>query len=286
MITSVQLALSFAAVQPAGATVDPPPETKSLLDHILSGGPIGYTIIGLSFVLVGLIIFHLIQIRESKLAPGDVVSELDGLLETGDVKGALAYCRNPANDCFLTRMFASALARCSRSPFGFLELRSALEEAGQEQVARLYRAVDAIGLIAAVAPMLGLLGTVVGMVSAFETISTRAGLPGPTSSLGASPSPSSPPCSGSSWRSPRPPSSRSCETGSIRWPVPSPISPRTSPPTSNPLRRTKPPPSPARRPAVPRPALLTQPRSRERRHHELHAPIQQAQARLRHDAHD
>ena len=175
MTTSVQLALSFAAVQPAGAAAEPPPETKSLLDHILSGGPIGYTIIGLSFVLVGLIIFHLIQIRESKLAPGDVVSELDGLLESGDVKGALAYCRNPANDCFLTRMFASALARCSRSPFGFLELRSALEEAGQEQVARLYRAVDAIGLIAAVAPMLGLLGTVVGMVSAFETISTTEG---------------------------------------------------------------------------------------------------------------
>lgn len=171
MSTLVQIPLTLGLFQ----TPDAPVETKSLLDHIMSGGPIGFTIIMLSFVLVGLIIFHLIQIRSSKMAPPEIAAELDAMLGSGDVKGALAYCQAPANDCFLTRMFGSALTRCSRSPFGFLELRSALEEAGQEQVSRLYRAVEGIGLIAAVAPMLGLLGTVVGMVAAFETISTTEG---------------------------------------------------------------------------------------------------------------
>lgn len=171
MSTLAQIPLTLGLFQ----VPDAPVETKSLLDHILSGGPIGFTIIMLSFVLVGLIIFHLIQIRSSKMAPPEIAAELDSMLGSGDVKGALAYCQAPGNDCFLTRMFGSALTRCSRSPFGFLELRSALEEAGQEQVARLYRAVEGIGLIAAVAPMLGLLGTVVGMVSAFETISATEG---------------------------------------------------------------------------------------------------------------
>ena len=69
--------------------------------------------------------------------------------------------------------------RCARSPFGFLELKTALQEAGQQQVARLYRSTDGIGLIASVAPMLGLLGTVVGMVGAFDTISTTEGFAKP-----------------------------------------------------------------------------------------------------------
>ena len=66
-----------------------------------------------------------------------------------------------------------------RSPFGALELKGALEEAGQEQVARLYRSTDGLGLIAAIAPMLGLLGTVVGMVGAFDTLSAAEGFARP-----------------------------------------------------------------------------------------------------------
>ncbi|MEM7756462.1 MAG: MotA/TolQ/ExbB proton channel family protein, partial [Planctomycetota bacterium] len=46
---------------------------------------------------------------------------------------------------------------------------------GQQQVARLYRMTDVIGLIAGIAPMLGLLGTVVGMVGAFDTIAVTEG---------------------------------------------------------------------------------------------------------------
>ncbi|VAX38857.1 MotA/TolQ/ExbB proton channel family protein, partial [hydrothermal vent metagenome] len=68
---------------------------------------------------------------------------------------------------------------CSRSPFGLLELRTALEEAGQQEVARLHRSTDAIGLIASVTPMLGLLGTVVGMVGAFDTLSVSEGVAKP-----------------------------------------------------------------------------------------------------------
>lgn len=160
------------------------PPSKSLLDHIASGGPIGWTIIGLSIIAVGLIVMHLLQLRESKLAPPAIVSGLDRLLAQGDTEGALQYCRLEDNDCFLSRVFGAALTRCSRSAFGFLELRTSLEEAGKEQVARLYRAVDGIGLIAAVAPMLGLLGTVVGMVGAFDKISTSEGFARPADLAG------------------------------------------------------------------------------------------------------
>jgi len=157
----------------------PATSDKTLLDHLASGGPIGFVIIGLSIVAVALIAAHLWQVRLNRLAPPETIEYLRRLLSTNKVEATLAWCEAQENDSFLTRVFAQALLRCKRSPFGFLEMRSALEEAGQEQTARLLRSADAIGLIASVAPMLGLLGTVVGMVGAFETISITEGFARP-----------------------------------------------------------------------------------------------------------
>ncbi|MCB9846678.1 MAG: MotA/TolQ/ExbB proton channel family protein [Phycisphaeraceae bacterium] len=159
--------------------------SKSLLQYVNSGGWIGYVIILLSFVAVGLIITQLIRIRIAALAPAETRFNLEQLLSRGEVKESIAFCQDPANDSFLTRLFGAALTRCSRSPFGFLELKSALEEAGQLETARLNRATDAVGLIASVAPMLGLLGTVVGMVGAFETISVSEGVTRPDQLAGS-----------------------------------------------------------------------------------------------------
>ncbi len=159
-------------------------KSKSLLDHIQSGGPIGYLIILLSFVAIALAVYHFIQIRFSRLAPPEVVTGLDKLLAQGDTVAALKFCKLDENDCSLTRIFGAALTRCSRSAFGFLEMRTALEESGKDEVARLYRSVDGIGLIAAVAPMMGLFGTVVGMVGAFDTISVTEGFAKPAQLAG------------------------------------------------------------------------------------------------------
>lgn len=163
----------------------PTQSSTSLLEHVASGGPIGYAIIVLSFMAMALIVTHIIQIRASRLAPPEVVHRLDVMLRDNNVAGAIKFCQTPENDSFLTRVFGSALVRCSRSPFGFLELRSSLEEAGQEQVARLYRSTDGIGLIASVSPMLGLLGTVVGMVGAFDTIARTEGFAKPDQLAGS-----------------------------------------------------------------------------------------------------
>ncbi len=152
---------------------------KSLLEHIHSGGVIGYVIIALSILAVTLLLISVYQLRIRRLAPPEIVSGLDRMLRDGDTSGALAFCKAEGNESFVSRVFASALTRCSRSAFGFLELRTALEEAGQEEVSRLQRSTDGVGLIATIAPMLGLLGTVVGMVGAFETINTSGGFARP-----------------------------------------------------------------------------------------------------------
>ncbi len=149
--------------------------TKTLLEYIQAGGKLGYVLVGLSFVALGLTILHFIKIRPSQLAPEDAVTEIERLLRAGDIDGATRYCRADERGSFLTRVMGQALARCSRSSFGLLEMRSALEEAGGKELDRLHRTTDSIGLIAAVGPMLGLLGTVFGMIGAFGSISALEG---------------------------------------------------------------------------------------------------------------
>jgi biopolymer transport protein ExbB len=151
----------------------------SILSLLLAGGIVGYIIILLSFVAVALVVMHALQLRESSLAPDDIADEIDQAIRRGEVERAVAMCRDEDRDCFLTRVLGVGLQRYQRSAFGALELKSAIEEAGQSQTARLYRSTDAIGLIAAIAPMLGLLGTVVGMVGAFDTISSSEGFARP-----------------------------------------------------------------------------------------------------------
>ncbi len=157
-----------AAEMPASAR-------RSLWEYLQAGGPIGYLLILLSFLAVGLLIAHFLKVRPQALAPVDIVAELEGFLARGDTTGAIEYCRRDENRCFVTNTFASALTRCARSTFGMLELRTALEEAGAKELDRLIRTTDGIAIIAAIGPMMGLLGTTVGMIGAFASIGSLEG---------------------------------------------------------------------------------------------------------------
>ncbi len=148
---------------------------RSLLDYIVSGGPIGAIILILSLVAIGMISAQIFRIRREKLAPEALVEELRPALAETDVERAIELCSDEENASYLARVVGSSLTRSARSPFGMLELRSTVEEIGQLEIDRLYRLTDGIGLIASIAPMLGLLGTVVGMVGAFDAITMAEG---------------------------------------------------------------------------------------------------------------
>ena len=151
----------------------------SILDFVRAGGTVGYIIILLSVVALAFAAVLAIQIRSSSLAPEHVIDGLSKLVKERQIDRAIAFCGDEGNSCFLGHIMAAGLTRFQRSPFGALELKSALEEAGSEQVARIYRWTDALALIASVAPMLGLLGTVIGINGAFSTISRSQGFARP-----------------------------------------------------------------------------------------------------------
>ncbi len=166
----------MAQADPAGA---PEEGGMSALEFLSAGGLIGYIIMTLSVVAFALVILHLVQIRRSALAPEELVMRLDEMLSKGRVAEAAQLCDDPEERSFLASVVGAGLSRYRRSPFGALELKQALEEAGQDRVARLYRSTDALALVANIAPMLGLLGTVVGINGAFAAMNTAEGFARP-----------------------------------------------------------------------------------------------------------
>lgn len=146
----------------------------SLLKFITGGGVIGYIIVLLSVVALAFVVIHFVQIRRTALLPAEKVKGVREMVERGDLEGALEYATLPANDCYYLRVIGAGLKRFLRSPFGAFEIKSAMEEAGAEETAKLYRTMDVIATIGSVAPLLGLLGTVQGMIGAFETVATGA----------------------------------------------------------------------------------------------------------------
>lgn len=170
----INLLLPLAFLQ--DATPVKPPEGHSLLGYVHAGGPVSYFLVMLSILAVALMVTNIVMLRRTTLAPDHVVEGLEPLLAERNVDLVQAFCRAPGNDCFLARVVSRGLAQVSRSQFGLLELKPAVEEAGARELAKLERVNHGLAMLAAVGPMLGLLGTVLGMIGAFGAIAGKTGL--------------------------------------------------------------------------------------------------------------
>jgi biopolymer transport protein ExbB len=148
---------------------------RTFWDTLKAGGITGLIIILLSFVAVGFMIEHSLSIRKSRLMPDDEIDELQRLIAAGNISGAIEYCNQPERTSLASEVILAGLERYQASEFGFAEYKSAVEEAGEESTARLYRKIDVLSVLGAIAPMLGLFGTVDGMMEAFNVMASTGG---------------------------------------------------------------------------------------------------------------
>lgn len=160
------------------------PKTRSVLDTIIDGGIVGLLIILLSVVAMGFIIEHFMTIRKSTLMPEYAAEDLGQMIAHGQIDQAIEYCADPANESLFGEVVLAGLERYKGSEFGFAEYKAAVEEAGEDQTGRLYRKTEVLGLIGSIAPMLGLTGTVLGMIKAFNTIASSEGAAKPAELAG------------------------------------------------------------------------------------------------------
>jgi biopolymer transport protein ExbB len=153
----------------------PPIKHRTFIDSIKAGGYIGVIIILMSVVAVAFVIEHSITIRKERLMPEAVMDQLEDLIARGDLQGAIQCCEDPRNYSLATDVVLAGLERFQSSEFGFADYKSAVEEAGEDHTARLYRKTDGLNVIGVIAPMLGLFGTVQGMIGAFNIIASTEG---------------------------------------------------------------------------------------------------------------
>ncbi|MBN1419790.1 MAG: MotA/TolQ/ExbB proton channel family protein [Planctomycetes bacterium] len=161
----------MAADEPTGEEQVP----VTLLDNIKASGPIGLVIILLSITGVALIIIYFVNIRRDALVPPDLLEHVEELLESGDTAQALEVCEG--NPSFLSTVLAAGLQKLEK---GWEATGKAMGDAIEEEATVLHQKVGYLGLIANVGPMLGLLGTVVGMVQAFNVIARSTTAPTPS----------------------------------------------------------------------------------------------------------
>lgn len=159
---------------PAGR-VDTPPE--GFFDIVFAGGWVGILIVmlllALSITAAYLVIDHLLTIRRGEIIPEGLAEHVRELLSSGLVGEADQACRNKPS--LLSFVLLNGLAEIEG---GWAAVEKAVEDAIAEQAARLFRKIEYLSVIGNIAPMVGLLGTVTGMIIAFQRVAITQGSAG------------------------------------------------------------------------------------------------------------
>jgi len=134
-----------------------------------AGGVIGIIILALSVAMVALIVEHLLSIRRDALMPPGLADDVHSRIADGQFKQAEQFCRD--NPSLLGHILSAGLDEVG---LGYTAIEKSMEDAAAEHSARLHRKIEYLSIIGTIAPMLGLLGTVWGMIHAFMEFENQA----------------------------------------------------------------------------------------------------------------
>lgn len=169
-----------AAADTVAFVPPPPPATvadKLLggLQQIMLGGWVMIPILLLSILTIAIVWERFRVLRRATSDPDRLIRTVADYVHRGDVAGAGAYCRTENSPA--ARIVGRGLERLGR-PID--EIKEAVQEAGRRETYKLESRMDLLATVASLAPMLGFLGTVTGMISAFRQVQAYEGLVNPS----------------------------------------------------------------------------------------------------------
>jgi biopolymer transport protein ExbB len=158
---------AHAADEPAATDGNhPSTETKSgFLWFVESSGLIGLFILLLSIYFVATVVQLFIQFRPDVAAPPTIVRQAESSLESRDIQGM--YNLVAADDSFFSRILATGIAEM---PHGLNEARDAMERQADAITVEMEKKISILAVLGTLGPMIGLLGTLKGMISSFSVI--------------------------------------------------------------------------------------------------------------------
>jgi biopolymer transport protein ExbB len=152
------------------AETSPSTDVTNLLDLIKKGGIVGYGIILLSVISLALIIDYGFTIRKGNILPPGEIRMLEELVKDPSDEAIERFEKRGKS--FLSRM---TLAGLKESPHGYPAMIKAMEDMGEALASRIARKTEHLNVIGNISPMMGLLGTVIGMLRCFNEIAHMTG---------------------------------------------------------------------------------------------------------------
>lgn len=170
--------LNFFMQDGAEAAAELEPEvteqTLSIIDLIVNGGTGGIIIIGtlaiLLFVALYVYFERLFAIKAASKYDANFMNQIHDNIASGNLQGAKVLCAQQNSP--VSRLTEKGISRIG-SPLE--DINTAIENAGRLEIYKLEKNVSVLATIAGAAPMIGFLGTVIGMVLAFHTLATSSG---------------------------------------------------------------------------------------------------------------
>lgn len=140
-------------------------QERTLFELFQAGGFFMYTLLGCSVLAVTIIIERFVSLRRGNVIPPGFMPALRGVFRdpVADRPAALEYCRS--NDSAMARVVAAGVRRL---PQGAAATETAIEDAGGNEALKLRRNVRMLYALGSIATLLGLIGTISGMIKAFQ----------------------------------------------------------------------------------------------------------------------
>ncbi|MBI3235151.1 MAG: MotA/TolQ/ExbB proton channel family protein [Bacteroidetes bacterium] len=157
----------FQIVTPTPAA-PAPTRSMSIFDLIIKGGPVMIPIIILSIIAVFVIIERLITIRQAMKHDANLIPSIKDHIHNGNIKAAKQLCEKLNTPT--SRLISKGLTRVGRP---LKEIEASMENTGKLEMARLEKRIPILAIVSGAAPMVGFLGTVIGMMIAFNDIAAQ-----------------------------------------------------------------------------------------------------------------
>ncbi|QPH39316.1 MotA/TolQ/ExbB proton channel family protein [Pedobacter endophyticus] len=152
-------------------TLSQPAQELRFIDLLFKGG---WVMLPLAFLaLLALVIFieRYITIKKATKDETNIMGQIRSYIQSGNLDGAMSLLRN--NGSPLSRMLQKGLKRIGRP---IKEIEGAIENVGKLEVAKLEKNISILGIVAGIAPMLGFVGTIVGVITIFHQVSIKGAI--------------------------------------------------------------------------------------------------------------
>lgn len=140
-----------------------------MFEFIVKGGPVMYPIILCSIIALAIVIERLYHLHRAKIDTRKFMDEIADVLRRNKIVEAIEMC--DATPGPIAHILKAGILKHDRSR---QEIKEAIEEAGLYEVPRMEKNLTALATTAHISPLLGLLGTVVGMVKCFQVIQEKS----------------------------------------------------------------------------------------------------------------